>query len=272
MVIGPRIGKYGKNGEVNAIPGHNLPMGALGVIILFFGWFGFNPGSTLGATDLRIADVAVTTMIAGGFGGLAAMFRMWIWEGKPDPGYIMNGVLAGLVAITSPCAFVSPVSAAIIGVLAGGWVCDAGLFIERKLKLDDPVGAIAVHFCNGAFGLVCVGLFADGTYGAGWNGVDGTVTGLFFGGGPGQLIAQLAEAGAIIVFGFGLSYIFFTLLKAIDWLRVSPEIEMAGLDVPEMGIWGYPDPEASFAPPVTTSATAPKPMSGMRPQPQQQQE
>ncbi len=293
IVIGPRIGKYGPNGEVNAIPGHNLPMGALGVIILFFGWFGFNPGSTLAATDLRIADVAVTTMIAGGFGGLAAMFRMWIWEGKPDPGYIMNGVLAGLVAITAPCAFVSPVDAMIIGILAGGWVCDAGLFIERKLKIDDPVGAIAVHFCNGAFGLVCVGIFSDGTYGTGWNGahlfklasgatqyiadptkaptgaVEMGVTGLLHGDNT-QMLAQLAECGAIVVFAFGLSYLFFTLVNAIGWLRVSAEVELGGLDVPEMGTWGYPDPEATFAPP--TSASSSIGMGTMRPQPQQQQE
>jgi ammonium transporter, Amt family len=264
MVIGPRIGKYGKDGSVNAIPGHNLPMGVLGVIILFFGWFGFNPGSTLAATDLRIANVAVTTMVAGGFGGLAAMFRMWIWEGKPDPGYSCNGVLAGLVAITAPCAFVDPLTAALIGTLAGGWVCDAGLFIERKLKIDDPVGAIAVHFCNGAWGLVALGLFADGKYGAGWNGVGADkylgeagkgVTGLFYGDSS-QLIAQLVQCGAIIVFAFGLSYVFFSILKAINWLRVSKEMELSGLDVPEMGIWGYPDPEASFAPSYRASNPA----------------
>jgi len=193
------------------------------------------------------------------------MFRMWIFEGKPDPGYIMNGVLAGLVAITAPCAFVSPTEAAIIGILAGGWVCDAGLFIERKLKIDDPVGAIAVHFCNGAFGLVCVGIFADGTYGAGWNGVDGPVKGLLLGDG-GQLVAQLVECASIIVFAFGLSYFFFNFLKSIGWLRVSQQVELDGLDVEEMGIWGYPDPEASFAPP--TAGTSPRPTF----QPQQQQE
>ncbi|WP_218080154.1 ammonium transporter [Anthocerotibacter panamensis] len=270
IVIGPRIGKYGRDGSVNAIPGHNLPLAVLGVIILFFGWFGFNPGSTLAATDLRIANVAVTTMIAGAFGGLAGMFRMWIFEGKPDPGYTCNGVLAGLVAITAPCAFVGPFDAMIIGILAGGWVCDIGLFIERKLKIDDPVGAIAVHFCNGAFGLVCVGIFADGTYGDGWNGVKGTVTGLLHGSGVGQLLAQLAECAAIIVVAFGFSFVFFTVLKAIGWLRVSQEDELAGLDVPEMGIWGYPDPEASFAPPTMGGSTAAPTLGTMRPQPQQE--
>jgi ammonium transporter, Amt family len=246
IAIGPRIGKYGPNGEVRAIPGHNMPLAILGTIILFFGWFGFNPGSTFGATDLRIANVAVTTMIAGGFGGFAAMFRMWIFEGKPDPGYSVNGVLAGLVAITAPCAFVNPTQAAIIGILAGGWVCDAGLTIERKLKIDDPVGAIAVHFCNGCWGLIATGIFADGTYGDGLNGVKGTVKGILMGD-SGQLIAQFVDAIVIAVVVGVSSYVFFKIADALVGLRVAPEIELAGLDVPEMGIWGYPDPEASFS-------------------------
>ncbi|AGY56832.1 ammonium transporter [Gloeobacter kilaueensis] len=246
IAIGPRIGKYGPNGEVRAIPGHNMPLAILGTIILYFGWFGFNPGSTLSATDLRISDVAVTTMIAGGFGGVAAMFYMWIFEGKPDPGYSVNGILAGLVAITAPCAFVNPTQAAIIGVLAGGWVCVAGLFIERKLKIDDPVGAIAVHFANGAWGLIALGIFADGTYGEGWNGVKGRVKGVLAGDG-GQLVAQFIDAITIAVVVGVASFIFFKIVDAVVGLRVSPDVELAGLDVPEMGIWGYPDPEASFS-------------------------
>ncbi|WP_287128600.1 ammonium transporter, partial [Candidatus Cyanaurora vandensis] len=166
IILGPRIGKYNRDGSVNPIPGHSFPLVILGVIILFCGWFAFNAGSTLAATDLRIAVIAVNTMVAGGFAGVAAMFRMWIWESKPDPGYTCNGVLAGLVAITASCAFVEPWMAAVIGILAGGWVCDAGLFIERVLKVDDPCGAVAVHFCNGAWGLVALGIFADGKYGA----------------------------------------------------------------------------------------------------------
>lgn len=270
LAIGPRIGKYGPNGEVRAIPGHNMPLAILGTIILFFGWFGFNPGSSFSVTDLRVADVAVTTMIAGGFGGFAAMFRMWIFEGKPDPGYCVNGVLAGLVAITAPCAFVNPTQAAIIGILAGGWVCDAGLTIERKLKIDDPVGAIAVHFCNGCWGLVALGIFADGTYGDGWNGVTGTVKGALLGD-TGQLAAQFIDAIVIAVVVGGLSFVFFKLVDATLGLRVSAEIELAGLDVPEMGIWGYPDPEASFSGGLPAPARPSADGTIAMPQPSQQE-
>ncbi len=258
LVLGPRIGKYEADGTVNPIPGHSFPLVIAGVILLFFGWFGFNAGSTLAATDLRIAVVVVNTMIAGAFGGVAAMFRMWIWEEKPDPGYTCNGVLAGLVAITAPCAFVEPWAAAVIGTLAGGWVCDAGLTVERTLKIDDPCGAIAVHFCNGAWGLVAVGIFADGSYGENWNGVKGTVKGMIAGDFT-QILAQLVQALTIALVVTSLSYLFFKILDRFSPLRVSAKVERQGLDVPEMGIWGYPDPEASFSP--TLYKTQPPPQT-----------
>src|SRR3954469_13729672 len=171
IVIAPPIGKYTKKGEALAIPGHDIPMAITGTFILAFGWFGFNPGSTLAGGDLRIGVVAVNTMMAGTAGALAAMCFVWSRFGKPDPGMMVNGMLAGLVAITAPCAFVNSVSAVIIGGVAGVLVVVAVLFIERTLKIDDPVGAIAVHGVNGIWGVLSLGLFADGTYGDAWNGV-----------------------------------------------------------------------------------------------------
>src|SRR5256885_1339486 len=183
MVLGPRIGKYNKDGSANPIPGHNIPMGVLGCFILAFGWFGFNPGSTLAGSDLRIAVVAVNTMLASASGAIFAMFYMWIKYGKPDPSMMVNGMLAGLVAITAPCAFVSAFWAFFIGAVSGVLVCWAAVFIETVWQIDDPVGAIAVHGFNGAWGVLSLGLFSDGTYGEGFNGVEGTVRGLFYGGG-----------------------------------------------------------------------------------------
>src|SRR5262249_19176821 len=162
-----------------AIPAHSIPMAMIGTFILAFGWFGFNPGSTLAGTDLRISVVAVNTMLAGAFCAFAAALLMW-WArtGKPDPTMIVYGMLAGLVAITAPCAFVNAPSACLIGIISGVLVVEAAFFIEQKLKIDDPVGAIAVHGVNGAWGCLSLGLLADGTYGDGWNGVPGTVSGL----------------------------------------------------------------------------------------------
>jgi len=243
IVIGPRIGRFNKDGSANALPGHNIPLGILGTIILFFGWFGFNPGSALAFTGggaFLASNAAVNTLIAGAMGGCASMFYMW-WFGpskKPDPSMSVNGVLAGLVAITAPCAFVDSVGATIIGLVAGVWVCIAAFAIE-KLKIDDPVGAIPVHFANGLWGVISVGLFACGVPASdGWNGVKGTVRGLFYGN-PSQLLAQLCEAGAIIVFVFGLTFIFFKILSAFKLLRSKPEDEIMGLDIPEMGALGY---------------------------------
>jgi len=240
MVLGPRIGKYNKDGTANPIPGHNIPMGLLGCFILAFGWFGFNPGSTLAGTDLRIAVVAVNTMLASASGALAAMAYMWIRFGKPDPSMIANGFLAGLVAITAPCAFVSSFWAFVIGLVAGVLLCWGVFFVENSLKVDDPVGAIAVHGVNGAWGVISLGIFADGTYGDGFNGVEGTVRGLLYGGGS-QLAAQVVGTLTCFGFIFSISWVFFKAMDMVMGMRVSAEEEMEGLDVPEMGVHGYPE-------------------------------
>jgi Amt family ammonium transporter len=243
IVIGPRIGRFNPDGSANAMPGHNLPMGMLGTIILFFGWFGFNPGSSLafvgGGQNLAV-NAAVNTLLAGGAGGVAAMLAMWLFgpSRKPDPGLSVNGVLAGLVAITAPCAFVDSWAAVVIGVVAGIIVCLATFAIERW-GIDDPVGAVPVHFFNGLWGLLAVGIFADGSpVTAGWNGVAAPITGLLYGGGT-QILAQLAEIGAILVIAGLLSFAFFKALNALKLLRSSVKDELTGLDMPEMGAQGY---------------------------------
>src|SRR5882672_2457192 len=191
ILLGPRRGKYGSDGSVRAIPGHNIPMALVGTFILAFGWFGFNAGSTLAGSDLRIAVIATNTMLAGAAGGLTAMLYVWRKYGKPDPSMLANGTLAGLVAITAPCAFVTAPSAVLIGGVAGVLVCAAVVYIERSLKIDDPVGAISVHGVCGLWGVLAVGLVVGGN-------------------------------------------------------RVSTEVEELGLDVPEMGVEGYPrTPEAA---------------------------
>ncbi len=240
IVLGPRIGKFKKGGKARAFPGHNIPMAIIGTIILFFCWFAFNAGSTLNSADFRLSVVATNTMIAGAVGGLVSMFYMWKKFGKPDPSMTANGALAGLVAITAPCAFVNGISALIIGVVAGILVCVAVPFVENKLKLDDPVGAISVHCVNGLWGVLSLGLFADGKYGDGLNGVTGNVTGLFFGD-VSQFVAQLIAVAVLFIFGFGVSFVFFKILDKVWGLRVSPEIELEGLDIPEMGVLAYPD-------------------------------
>lgn len=240
IVIGPRIGKFKKDGTARAFPGHDIPMAIIGTIILFFCWFSFNAGSTLNASDFRLSVVATNTMIAGAVGGLAAMFYMWIKYGKPDPSMTANGALAGLVAITAPCAFVNAISSFIIGFIAAILVCVAVPFVENKLKLDDPVGAISVHCVNGLWGVISVGLFADGSYGDGLNGVAGGVKGLFFGDAS-QLAAQLIAAAVLFIWGFGVSFAFYKVLDKVWGLRVKPEDELEGLDIPEMGALAYPD-------------------------------
>ena len=240
LVLGPRIGKFGKDGKPRAILAHNMPMAILGVIILVFGWVGFNGASTLAATDLRFAVAIVNTFIASATGCLAAMFLVWKVWGKPDPSMTANGMLAGLVAITAPCAFVSPIGAAIIGIVAGVLVVGSIIFVERYLKIDDPVGAVSVHGMNGLWGLIAVGLFADGSYGEGWNGVEGTVRGLFYGGGAGQLAAQAISAVVVVIWAFGVMYVFFRVQKRLQGIRVTRDEEMIGLDVPEMGVAAYP--------------------------------
>lgn len=241
IALGPRIGKFKKDGTPVAIPGHDIPIAILGTIILFFGWFVFNAASGLNGSDLRLAVVATNTMIAGAVGGFTSMMYMWIKYGKPDPSMMCNGALAGLVAITAPCAFVSGVSAAIIGLVSGVLVCWAVYIIEHKFKIDDPVGAVGVHFVNGSWGLIATGLFADGTYGDGLNGVAGGVKGLFYGGGFSQLEAQLIAVAVIFTWGTVVGYLFYKGLDKIMGIRVSAADEINGLDMPEMGVKAYPD-------------------------------
>jgi len=244
IVLGPRIGKFNKDGSPNTIPGHNLTLAILGTFILAFGWFGFNPGSTLAASGggaLRIGLIAVNTMLAGAAASLAAMLYMWWTKGKPDPSMTVNGILAGLVAITAPSGFVSPVASVIIGVIAGVLVCWAVWFFDNIAKVDDPVGAISVHGVCGAWGVLAVGLFADGTsnYGGAWNGVSGSVTGLFYGD-AGQFVAQLIGVIACFVYVGGVSYIFFRVVDKLIGMRTPAEAEIGGLDIPETGAYAYP--------------------------------
>jgi ammonium transporter, Amt family len=238
-LIGPRYGKYNKDGSANAIAPHSIPMAIAGTFILAFGWFGFNPGSTLAGTDLRISVIAVNTMLASATGAFAACLYMWWFKTKkPDPSMLVNGMLAGLVAITAPCAFVSAGGASIIGLVAGVLVVESVFFFD-KIKIDDPVGAISVHGVNGAWGCLSIGLFADGTYGDGWNGVSGTVTGLFYGGGLSQFWAEVIGVIACFVIVSILSFIVYKIAEAIVGNRTPLQTEIDGLDVPEMGILGY---------------------------------
>ncbi len=239
-VLGPRLGKFNKDGSPNPIPGHHIPMAVVGTLILAFGWFGFNPGSTLAGTDLRIAVVVVNTMLASAAGGLSAMLYMWLRFGKPDVSMTCNGLLAGLVAITAPCAFVTAPASVLIGLIAGVLCCVAVFFVERTLKVDDPVGAVAVHGANGIWGVLSLGLFADGKYGDGFNGVAGTVKGLFYGDAS-QFTAQIIGTVTNIVFVAAASYIVFKLIDLIIGMRVSPEVEMDGLDQHEVAVAAYPD-------------------------------
>ena len=241
LVLGPRIGKFAKDGAPKVILAHNLPLAILGVIILVFGWIGFNGASTLAATDLRFTVVIVNTFIASAAGCLSAMFLVWKKYGKPDPSMAANGMLAGLVGITAPCAFVDPVGAFFIGLIAGLIVVGSIVFVEGRLKVDDPVGAVSVHGVCGVWGVLAVGLFADGSYGAGWNGVEGTVTGLLYGGGLGQLGAQVITAAVAASWAFGVMYAFFKVQDKLQGIRVTRDEETIGLDVPEMGVAAYPD-------------------------------
>jgi len=211
-----------------------------GCFVLAFGWFGFNAGSSLAGGDLRIGVVATNTMLASAGAAFSSMAYMWFRYGKPDISMIANGFLAGLVAITAPCAFVNSVSAVIIGAIAGVLLCISVFFVEGVLKVDDPVGAISVHGVNGAWGVLSLGLFADGTYGDGLNGVTGTVKGLFYGD-VSQFFAQLIGTGVNIVFVFVVMYVFFKLLDKVVPLRVPEEMEQAGLDMSEVAVTAYPD-------------------------------
>ena len=235
MILGPRIGKFGPGKRVNPIPGHSLPMAALGVFILWLGWFGFNPGSTM-AADLSIAQIAMTTNMAAATGAVAAMCVSWILYKKADISMTLNGVLAGLVAVTAPCAFISPLSAAIIGVCGGVVVVFAIPFFDR-LGIDDPVGAISVHGVCGALGTICVGLFAQESFAP----ANTTGNGLFFGGGTSLLVSQLIGVATIFGWCVATGAVLFLTLKYTMGLRVAAEEEMAGLDVGEHGYDAYPD-------------------------------
>jgi ammonium transporter, Amt family len=239
-LIGPRYGKYDKNGKiVHPIMPHSIPMVMLGTFILAFGWFGFNPGSSLAGTDLRIAVVAVNTMLASATGALGATLWMWwVRTKKPDPSMMCNGMLAGLVAITCPCAFVSAGGASLLGLIAGVLVVESVFFFD-KMGIDDSVGAISVHGVNGAWGCLSLGLFADGTYGDGWNAVPGTVRGLFYGGGLGQFWAELIGVTTCFVTLSALSLLVYFMAEKLVGNRVSKEVEIDGLDIAEMGIPGY---------------------------------
>jgi ammonium transporter, Amt family len=245
IIIGPRIGKYNRDGSPNAMPGHDITMVLLGCFILAFGWFGFNPGSTLGASgagNLRIGSIAVNTMLAGATGSFGAILYMWMRFGKPDASMSGNGLLAGLVAITAPSGFVNTVGAVILGFVAGMLVCLSVEFIERVMKVDDPVGAISVHGTCGLWGVLSLGLFADGqsNYGGSWNGVDGSVTGLFYGD-PGQFVAQLIGCATLVGIIFTIAYVLNLLVDFFVGQRVSAEEELEGLDLPQMGAVGYPE-------------------------------
>lgn len=317
LIIGPRLGKYNKDGTVNVLPAHNVAMYITGTFILAFGWFGFNPGSALRATDGIIARCAANTMLASAAGAFTSMLYMWLVYGKPDPSFMCNGMLAGLVAITAPCAFITPLASVIVGAISGVLVILSCVFWEKIAKVDDPVGAISVHGINGLWGVLALGLLADGTYGQGWNGSfwykvnetkyewssvnlsGGTVkealdaiddankekkadekieapaflktaapttkieamgvTGMFYGN-TGQFKAQCIGAAANIVFVFVASIIMFTVTGIVVGNRVSPEVELAGLDIPEMGILGYinDDPKSPEGH-LTTSGADPRP-------------
>jgi Amt family ammonium transporter len=230
--LGPRIGKYDENGKARAIPGHSIPYAILGCFVLLVGWYGFNPGSQL-AADAAIGGIAVTTTAAGAMGAITAMITVWVRSGKPDVGMTGNGLLAGLVGITAGCAAVTPQAALIIGGLSGIIVVFAVGFIDNVVKVDDPVGAISVHGVCGAFGTICVGLFARQDAEGLWK------QGLLYGGGTDQLITQIIGVLAIAAWVSVTSFVLFQGLKVAGFLRVTPEEEVTGLDIFEHGSPGY---------------------------------
>jgi Amt family ammonium transporter len=244
IVLGPRLGKYGPDGKPRTLAAHHIPMAMLGTFILLFGWFGFNAASTFAATDNRFAVVATNTAIAAAFGAVVGM--LWTQfrtpKHQPDPGMMANGMLAGLVAITAPCAFVQPIMAAVIGIVAAVLIVESVWFFEKR-GVDDPVGAISVHGVGGMWGVLSVGLFADGTYGDGWNGTKGAVEGLFYGGGGGQLLAQIMGVLTIAIVMGAIVYGFFRIQNALTkgGIRPSREVELQGVDIPEMGVLAYPE-------------------------------
>jgi Amt family ammonium transporter len=236
--LGPRLGKYGPNGEARPIPGHSLPLVVLGTFVLAFGWFGFNAGSTLAGSDTRIAVIAVNTMLASGAGAVSAYFFTKLRFGSPDLSMLCNGMLAGLVAITAPCAFVTAPSAMFIGATAGVLVIVSALFVEQTLQVDDPVGAVSVHGTCGAWGILCLGLLADGRYGEGFNGVSGGVRGLLYGD-PGQLVASCIGILANVAWVGTAAFVAMRIADTFVGNRSDARDEQVGLDVSEMGGPGY---------------------------------
>jgi Amt family ammonium transporter len=231
VMVGARRGKFNKDKTANPIPGHNMAFVVLGTIILFFGWFGFNPGSTLAATDLRISVIAVNTFLAGVTGGVVAMYVTLMRTGKADLGMACNGALVGLVGVTAPCAYIAPWAAVVIGGIAAVIMMTSVNFVENRLKVDDPVGAVSVHGAGGLWGLLAVGIFADGSYG----GVSGLVVG-----DASQLVAQLITMATVIVWALGTGFLLFALIKNSMGLRASEEEEIKGLDITEHGTECYP--------------------------------
>lgn len=239
LVLGPRFGRYKKDGKPRAIPGHSIALAALGVFILWFGWFGFNPGSTFDAHHLRISVIAVNTNLAAAAGGLMALLIARWKTKKWDTGMLINGILAGLVGVTAPCVWIEGWAAIIIGLIAGALMYGSVKFLEAK-GVDDPVGAVSVHGICGLWGLLSIGFFADGTYGN-YSIEAPYVTGLFYGGGGGQLLAQFISIVVVAAWAFGMGYLTFKLMDKAFGVRVSPEEELKGLDIPEHGTPAYPD-------------------------------
>jgi Amt family ammonium transporter len=229
LILGPRLGKFGKDGKVHPIPGHNMGFATLGTLILWLGWFGFNPGSTMAADVAGITSVALNTNMAAAAGCLSATAVAWLALGKPDLSMILNGTLAGLVAITAPCYWVGVGSSVVIGAVAGVLVVYAVLFFDR-IKVDDPVGALSVHLVNGVFGTLAVGLFAS----------KNDVAGLFFGGGAAQLLVQIKGVLAVAAFTLAATSLTWLALRLVVGIRVSPEEESEGLDKGEHGMEAYP--------------------------------
>jgi Amt family ammonium transporter len=257
-MLGPRAGKFGPDGKPRAIPGHSVTLVVLGTFILFLGWFGFNPGSTLAATDLRIAVIATNTFLAGVAGAVVGFYWSFARTGKADITLAANGALAGLVGITAPCAYVEPWASVVIGVIAALVMIGSLWFVENVLKVDDPVGAVSVHAAAGLWGVLSVGIFADGTYPAG-----AEVAGLVEGAG-GQIVAQLISIAAVVGWTLLASGLIFAFIKATIGLRASPQEEALGLDLAEHGLRAYvedaPAEAASRAegsPPAMRPAPAP---------------
>jgi ammonium transporter, Amt family len=255
LLIGPRLGKYGDKGEIKAIPGHSMPMAMLGVMILWFGWFGFNAGSTMGAMDLSFADIALTTNLAAAAAALTGMITAWARTGKPDVALTGGAAIGGLVAITAPSAFVEPWAAALIGAMAGVVYVYAVILLDR-LRIDDPVGAIPAHAGLGALGTLATGIFASPRL---VEAVGVGKAGLLYTGNLDQLLVQSIGVLAVFGFVFASSLLLFQSIKATVGLRVSEEEEINGLDIHEHGMWGYPE---QFIPDLPSNVAAHYPAPG----------